>query len=1310
MPDQFYYTHCTSATSMTGEAEYRIRAASLPAQEVRLLVQAVASVGQYDLPLDMRSAFLNSSSLGPGEAPLRLARLKLNDGRTAVVQSAYRPKDAVGGSRSFFSHVLLSRPDGIALSALDAICLWGSRGAWGSPCELVWEDQTHLTGEAQHLPPWQFQHQSRFLTPHVVVDFLRGVAPPAPPLSCLEIIPRRVLGDSRRADRRAILEFAITAYLSGRRIYLAAEPGLAALVIYGLLKSLPPGVTKDLTFSTYEPDHSTSYRSSDARIVNTFWAEKPAAKFSVESFPPDAVALNALAPALDSTRFAPVSEPIAAYARFVLDCFERDDLAAIQQRWDDLSRLAKTEFLQVDALLQAWDTMRWIDEMDTRPPTPDKLEAALAHLAWRQRIFRARAGPLRVLELVTAERQPPSWWPKNAADTTALGEFTPVRDLPSLLVDYIARYATDPKTHDRADYCLAQLLLPLMGADSPLRLAMERVLDRLAGPPAAARPPDQVPFAARQWFLSCLWRSGLGDAPLALRCRGWLQVDREDELEGVCAIPALPEEWKAQSIAAFLNRSPAPSARATAILLCSAPLFKALLQSRRDTVPAFGDLPAILHRVAQGAGPGQDPARILLLLLESGKGLLPEDVFRSSCLAVIRQMVLFPSADQTPWAEIFAKNESCLPWLLSIADDEPGLADRICAGCADSLSQSCLTLGHPSQRLLVALVNHLLKSPHHPWPPECEASRQRLRQWLTVAAASGRLPFEFRYDWQQLPPAIKSLGLKDATGDLLPAMLAQAIKLGPLRAQVPKLLECAKLLADDQGNGEQALRKLLDASANFPDNLAQEFVKAIACHLGNSAAAKKFRKVVRRARPDLAAALASSRVTAPGTPPAAAPKIASPAIRAPAERTAGSTGTNGFSFRLLFCTVAATAVIGSVFGFWLGRQFPESSPEVGQEHFSPSAEDHIPAPQTVAAASPEPTPTAQPRKVTPVVNPESVGPSSERSPAAENPTPMPVFDDRQVAVYVTDKSNHAIKLVEMVGERLPMRGKDCFTVFGARDMPVERSLKQNEFYVWRKKPDSALVVPADSEFIEDLFKRPGFPAIVSYIPDSHSDSGLKLPDSCHDLKLPNSYYHGMADSTPILFVPYPNLASKGIILVKEALPLSPRFAEADIQPDGSLRVALRQVSYIKGQPKDPELILTLDPKMVEFSKVQNRMSTHIDDRNDALRRISRTPSVPTPVLMSTNGTDIWAGFLQFVADNTLIIIPALPPEPSPTGIGTVKPDGKASGGTSPEKKPAAGNAATGGKTVGTTAASQSPNASAVGGRKDPPPRDSSKTK
>src|SRR6185369_8258772 len=54
------------------------------------------------------------------------------------------------------------------------------------------------------------------------------------------------------------------------RLFVHAEPGLVAMLLYAAARVLPPHFTADLTFSTFEPAHRDIRAYNSATVVGTF--------------------------------------------------------------------------------------------------------------------------------------------------------------------------------------------------------------------------------------------------------------------------------------------------------------------------------------------------------------------------------------------------------------------------------------------------------------------------------------------------------------------------------------------------------------------------------------------------------------------------------------------------------------------------------------------------------------------------------------------------------------------------------------------------------------------------------------------------------------------------------------------------------------------------------------------------------------------------------------------------------------------------------------------------------------------------------
>src|SRR5262249_54214708 len=132
-------------------------------------------------------------------------------------------------------------------------------------------------GEAKVLPPAADRpFAGGVLRPETVTAFLSGTLNPGPgPLATL-VCPERWHSAERA---RELLGQALHGVLLAQqevlagprsRLYLLAEPGLTALLLYAAALLLPGEVVDDLTFSTYENAHRSLRHFKWAQVLGTF--------------------------------------------------------------------------------------------------------------------------------------------------------------------------------------------------------------------------------------------------------------------------------------------------------------------------------------------------------------------------------------------------------------------------------------------------------------------------------------------------------------------------------------------------------------------------------------------------------------------------------------------------------------------------------------------------------------------------------------------------------------------------------------------------------------------------------------------------------------------------------------------------------------------------------------------------------------------------------------------------------------------------------------------------------------------------------
>ena len=258
--DQLCVTHCLKEDSFLNRAGFSIRASST---DDPVLIKFALDYPAYELPVDMWSR-----SPQPYQTPRRLALVRLpNDPshRSALVHSSYLTHDTMNRAGNFLTHILVYEPD--ALSLAEALA------SWGAP---EWRTESYEDGAPKQLAPFEGVPRGHRIDDHVLTEFLTRDEP-ADGFQTLDkaVFPHRPQGDLsvRRLWLRQALQACHAALAPGtarQRFYLFAEPGLTALLLYGAARLLPANLIGTLTFSTYEPGH-TSFREFDlARVVGTY--------------------------------------------------------------------------------------------------------------------------------------------------------------------------------------------------------------------------------------------------------------------------------------------------------------------------------------------------------------------------------------------------------------------------------------------------------------------------------------------------------------------------------------------------------------------------------------------------------------------------------------------------------------------------------------------------------------------------------------------------------------------------------------------------------------------------------------------------------------------------------------------------------------------------------------------------------------------------------------------------------------------------------------------------------------------------------
>ncbi|MGQ9576769.1 MAG: hypothetical protein ACUVUC_15790 [Thermoguttaceae bacterium] len=254
---QIYYTRCLRAAQVAQQegqqpsatqGEYSPRASSLQGEDLRRWGKQIEPELYYQPPEDMPEGV--RAGLDPATAPQRLVFLPSPDGFDVLALVCYQGGQQGNRAESNFAHVLLNYPHSYRLwwSNLACLELWGAPG-W------VTRDSSDIPAVLQCLSRLSQMHEGqepligpelvlKFLTAPVGTDWGRGAA---------VVTPR--WQQTPPARRRKAFVTALSGFLAaGARLILVAEPSVAALWFYGILRLVPNiPIFATLGFSTFEP-------------------------------------------------------------------------------------------------------------------------------------------------------------------------------------------------------------------------------------------------------------------------------------------------------------------------------------------------------------------------------------------------------------------------------------------------------------------------------------------------------------------------------------------------------------------------------------------------------------------------------------------------------------------------------------------------------------------------------------------------------------------------------------------------------------------------------------------------------------------------------------------------------------------------------------------------------------------------------------------------------------------------------------------------------------------------------------------------
>ena len=256
-PHQFYITHCARSDSVLNTVGFSVRAASTGSNDP-VLVKLAMEYPAYELPMEMWAKKPDRSL-----APRRLARVKTPQG-VMVVHTSYLEKDTMNRDRSYFSHVLLLP----SASPIDVLESWNT-DHWATD---------YRTGEPMELPPAaEPLPAGSALSREAVVEFLTSTD--LGPAGSLAVGCWNDTLQRNHTFRRDLVGRVMHGILRAEqdpvrnRLYIHAEPGVVAALIYAAAQLLPPYAVADLTFTTFEPAHRGLKEFKRALVVGTYLAQ-----------------------------------------------------------------------------------------------------------------------------------------------------------------------------------------------------------------------------------------------------------------------------------------------------------------------------------------------------------------------------------------------------------------------------------------------------------------------------------------------------------------------------------------------------------------------------------------------------------------------------------------------------------------------------------------------------------------------------------------------------------------------------------------------------------------------------------------------------------------------------------------------------------------------------------------------------------------------------------------------------------------------------------------------------------------------------
>ena len=254
---QAYCTDCPAGSPPLGQddgghsdqkAGYGPRASSFPGEDLRRWYEQVGPELYYQLPQDVPAEA--RERFDPAKAPKRLVFVPSEAGSDVLALISYRRAATEGEQVSNFAHVLINRPSERRTWWSNLACL----ELWGAP-RWVTEESNGMPSVLEPLIDLNEMLGGRqpLISRELVLEFL--TAPVGHDWgAAAAVVPRRWqrMPPERRCE---LFTLALGGFLAaGGKLLLVAEPSLAALWFYGILRLVPNiPLFAGMGFSTFEP-------------------------------------------------------------------------------------------------------------------------------------------------------------------------------------------------------------------------------------------------------------------------------------------------------------------------------------------------------------------------------------------------------------------------------------------------------------------------------------------------------------------------------------------------------------------------------------------------------------------------------------------------------------------------------------------------------------------------------------------------------------------------------------------------------------------------------------------------------------------------------------------------------------------------------------------------------------------------------------------------------------------------------------------------------------------------------------------------